>query len=483
MLFNSLSFCLFMPTVFLLYWLVFKRVRSQNIFLLVASYFFYACWSSKFTLLIIFTTLCSWLSALCVERWKCSRRRQRWALWSNIVVNLGILFTFKYYDFFGEQLSALFRVFGIQLDWVTLGLVLPVGISFYTFQAIAYCVDVYRGQIPACRNIITFASFMSFFPQLVAGPIERASSLLRQFELPRVFSRPQVVEGLKTILWGLFKKLVIADNCAPFVTAVFDNYTGYNSTDLIYAMVLFTFQIYGDFSGYSDIALGCGKLLGFELTRNFNYPYFSRNIPEFWRRWHITLNLWFRDYVYFPLGGSRCSKWKRLRNTFTVFLLSGLWHGASLTFVSWGMFHACLFVPRIIKGKKRDKNESPHPEAKGFVANVKLQWAIWSTFFLVALSRVFYRANSLPDAFAYIRRMFTCFQPPYIPTGGRTVGLYILVFILVEWFNRRHPHPFHFSGNQVLFSNEWVRLALYSVLFVFILLAAGGGQTFIYFQF
>ncbi len=282
-----------MPTVFLLYWLVFKRVRSQNIFLLVASYFFYACWSSKFTLLIIFTTLCSWLSALCVERWKCSRRRQRWALWSNIVVNLGILFTFKYYDFFGEQLSALFRVFGIQLDWVTLGLVLPVGISFYTFQAIAYCVDVYRGQIPACRNIITFASFMSFFPQLVAGPIERASSLLRQFELPRVFSRPQVVEGLKTILWGLFKKLVIADNCAPFVTAVFDNYTGYNSTDLIYAMVLFTFQIYGDFSGYSDIALGCGKLLGFELTRNFNYPYFSRNIPEFWRRWHITLNLCF----------------------------------------------------------------------------------------------------------------------------------------------------------------------------------------------
>lgn len=328
MLFTSIEFFVFLPLVFALYWVLNRHTRRQNLLVVAASYVFYGWWDWRFLLLIAFTSACSYFSGLLINggRWR------KAALWGNIIINLAILGLFKYYDFFAVEFA---QLFGLSSDSVTLNLILPVGISFYTFQALSYSIDIYRGKMEPTRDVVAFFAYVSFFPQLVAGPIERATNLLPQFQRQRQFDYGLAVDGVRQMLWGFFKKVVVADNCAVYVDDIWNNISGESSLNLIMAAVLFSIQIYCDFSGYSDIAIGCAKLFGIRLMRNFKVPYFSRDIAEFWRRWHISLTTWFRDYVYIPLGGSRVSKAKVVRNTFIIFLVSGLWHGANWTFLSW----------------------------------------------------------------------------------------------------------------------------------------------------
>ena len=344
MLFNSFEFLVFLPIVFLLYWFAFKKLRAQNFFVVVASYLFYGWWDWRFLILIAFTTLCSYTSGILLERQEGHRYIQRLISIANIVLNLTILGLFKYFNFFSENLQHLFQWFGFELDWVTLDILLPVGISFYTFQALSYTIDIYRHKMKPTHDIVAFFAFISFFPQLVAGPIERATNLLPQFERQRTFDYTAAVDGMRQILWGLFKKIVVADTCAVAVNQIFANYQTLDSLNLTWGAFLFTFQIYGDFSGYSDIAIGTAKLFGINLLQNFNFPYFSRDIAEFWRRWHISLTTWFRDYIYIPLGGNRVSTLKHIRNILVVWALTGLWHGASWNFVLWGVYYGLFLL-------------------------------------------------------------------------------------------------------------------------------------------
>ncbi|MGB3151469.1 MAG: MBOAT family O-acyltransferase, partial [Maribacter sp.] len=353
MLFNSLDFAIFLPIVFLLYWFVFKdNLKQQNMLVLVSSYIFYGWWDWRFLSLILFSTLVDYLVGLKLEK-EANVFKRKFFLWISIFINLGFLAFFKYYDFFLENFISAFSFFGVEISASSLNIILPVGISFYTFQTLSYTIDVYRGKLKPCNDFIAFGSFVSFFPQLVAGPIERATDLLPQFYLSRKFDYEKAVDGLRQILWGFFKKIVIADNCAEFSNLIFDNSDNYNGSTLILGALFFTFQIYCDFSGYSDIAIGTSKMFGFELKRNFAVPYFSRDIAEFWRRWHISLSKWFRDYLYIPLGGSKGGKFFQLRNTFIIFLVSGFWHGANWTFLAWGALNAIYFVPLLLLGKNR----------------------------------------------------------------------------------------------------------------------------------
>ena len=356
--FNSTEYLVFLPAVFLLYWFVFKKCRPQNVLVVIASYIFYGSWDWKCLALIFATSLVSYLCGIALGRHDVKERLRPWISGFNILFNLAILAVFKYYNFFGESFTALLNSVGMNAGWVTTDIVLPVGISFYTFQALGYTIDVYRRKIEPTRDFVAFMAFISFFPQLVAGPIERAYNLLPQFLTPRSFNYANAVDGMRLILLGLVKKMLVADNCAGAVDTIFDNWQQLDGGTLLYGAVLFAFQIYGDFSGYSDIARGSGKLLGIELMQNFRYPYFSRDIAEFWRRWHISLNTWFRDYVYIPLGGSRCGKVKIIRNTFVIFLLSGLWHGADWTFICWGAYNALLFIPLLLSGNNRNNMDT-----------------------------------------------------------------------------------------------------------------------------
>lgn len=333
MSFNSIEYLFFLPIVFLLYWLVFKSVKLQNLFLVVVSYIFYGWWDWRFLILIALTSICSFLTGIYIGK---QRGYGRVYAAFNIIVNIFILGVFKYYNFFAENMQSLLSTIGVNADFATLRIILPVGISFYTFQALSYTIDVYRGKITATHDIVSFFAYICFFPQLVAGPIERASNLLPQMSSKRIFNYSQAVDGIEQVVWGLFKKMVIADNCAKYVNVVWSDYANQNSWTLISGGIFFSFQIYGDFSGYSDIAIGSAKLFGIRLMRNFRLPYFSLSIPDFWKRWHISLNTWFVDYLYIPLGGSRCSKWKWFRNTIIIFIVSGLWHGANWTFIFWG---------------------------------------------------------------------------------------------------------------------------------------------------
>ena len=348
MLFNSLEFILFLPIVFLLYWFVFNRsLKLQNLFIVVISYIFYGWWDWRFLILIGFTSFCSFLSGLLIEKYDDQPFKRKLVNTINIVINLFILAIFKYYNFFVGSFS---EAFGVDGDSLLLNVILPVGVSFYTFQALSYSIDVYRRTLKPTHNVINLFAYVSFFPQLVAGPIERATNLLPQFERERKFDYSKAIDGCRQMLWGFFKKIIIADMCAVGVNNIFDSYTQVGGGLLIVGALL---QIYGDFSGYSDIAIGCSKLFGIDLMRNFNIPYFSRDVAEFWRRWHISLTTWFRDYIYIPLGGSRVSKWLSIRNTFIIFLVSGFWHGANWTFVAWGAYHALLFIPLLLLNKNR----------------------------------------------------------------------------------------------------------------------------------
>lgn len=489
MLFNSFEFLLFLPIVFLLYWFVFNRsLKWQNAFVVVASYVFYGWWDWRFLLLIAFTSLCSWASGLLIEKYADvpkSRnifRDSRFYLWANILLNLGILGFFKYFNFFVQSFVDAFAAFGITLQATTLHIILPVGISFYTFQALSYSIDVYRKQLTPTRDAVAFLAYVSFFPQLVAGPIERATNLLPQFQRPRTFDYAQAVDGCRQMLWGFFKKIVIADNCAVYVNQVFDTYQDQSGSTLLLAAIFFTFQIYGDFSGYSDIAIGCAKLFGIQLMRNFNVPYFSRDIAEFWRRWHISLTTWFRDYIYIPLGGSRTTKAKIIRNTFIIFLVSGLWHGANWTFVIWGAYHAVLFMPLILMGKNRRFTDTV--AANRILPTWRESGQMLLTFVLVVIGWVIFRAESITQVWEYLGRMWQwgTLKASYrffTQSDIYTTSWLIVLMLVVEWVQRNKKH-----GLEFVVSYSWVvRYVVYAIMFLLLILFYGQNETFIYFQF
>ncbi len=477
MLFNSFEFAIFLPIVFLLYWFVFNHsLRQQNLFVVVASYVFYGWWDWRFLLLIAFTSFCSYGSGLLIAKFREAPRKAKAVNVANIVVNLLILGVFKYYDFFVTSFADLFL--GGKTDGLLLKVILPVGISFYTFQALSYSIDVFRGRMEPTRDVIQFFAYVSFFPQLVAGPIERATNLLPQFAKPRSFDYSMGVDGLRQILWGLFKKIVVADNCAVFVDRVFSTYQTQTGSTLLLAAVFFAFQIYGDFSGYSDIAIGTAKLFGIKLMRNFNVPYFSRDIAEFWRRWHISLTTWFRDYVYIPMGGSRCSKAKIIRNTFVIFLLSGFWHGANWTFIAWGAYHAFLFLPLILMGKNRKYRDNV---AEGrILPNLKELGQMLLTFFLVVIGWIIFRAESIGQAWAFIGQMCTSsiLSVPDAP-GVTGFSVAIVLMLVVEWVQRDKPHALDLTNIQSCV----LRYVIY-VFVLFLTFSLGGrAENFIYFQF
>lgn len=474
MLFNSLEFAIFLPLVFLLYWFVFdyamkrcsKQLLWQNLFVVVASYVFYGWWDWRFLILIAFTSFCSWGSGLLIDK---SPKHKLW-LTLNIVINLLILGIFKYFNFFVDSFCGLFNL----TNNLVIKVILPVGISFYTFQALSYSIDVYRKKIAPTKDVVAFFAYVSFFPQLVAGPIERATNLLPQFEKKRVFDYAEAVDGMRRILWGLFKKIVVADNCATYVDQVWANYQNECGSTLALAAILFAFQIYGDFSGYSDIAIGSAKLFGIRLRDNFITPYFSRNVAEFWKRWHISLNTWFVDYVYIPLGGSREGRWKTIRNTFVIFLLSGLWHGANWTYVTWGLYHALLFVPLILLGRTK---------AYTGVATWKQIPQILLTFALVTLGWIIFRAPSIADAWEYIGGICnsSLISVPWLMTREYYIPTFagLVVLLLIEWFTKHLAHAFAWHIKY-----GWIRWIIYYIIVVAIFqLQPSGDVQFIYFQF
>ncbi len=473
MLFNSLDYALFLPTVFLLYWFVFKsNLKIQNLFLLLASYFFYACWNWKFLALIILSTLINyylgkWISA--------NPQNSKFFLWVGIILNLVILGFFKYYNFFIENFIEMFRIFGTELNITPLKIILPIGISFYTFQGISYLTDVYRKNFKPSDNLLSFSIFITFFPQLVAGPIERASDLLPQINNKRIFNYNQAITGLKLIALGLFEKIVIADNCAVFVNAIFDDYASESGSTLFFGAVLFSFQIYGDFCGYSHIAIGSANLLGFNLTKNFNYPYLAQNIADFWRRWHISFSYWLRDYIYFPLGGSKQGEYRKIKNLTIVFLISGIWHGADWTFVIYGAIHALLYII-FIYYRKWTRNIR--------VFSSKLTdtlydfIAIVSTFVILTIARVFFRAESYSESMSYLKRMLSesLFEKPNI---SRFFIVSLFGFLILEWLQKDKEHLLDLSDIKSKILRHLIYLGVVFMIFFY----SSNNQSFIYFQF
>lgn len=480
MFFNSIDFAVFLPIVFAIYWLLKGRTRAQNLFLVLASYVFYGWWDWRFLSLIVLSSAVDYFLALRIV--SASESRRKLLLGCSLTVNLGLLGVFKYYNFFADSFVDAFSLMGFEMKRSGLNIVLPVGISFYTFQTLSYTIDVYRRRIEPVRDGVAFFAFVSFFPQLVAGPIERAAHLLPQFEDQREFNYSRAVDGLRQMLWGFFKKVVVADNCAEWVNRIFDAPDQYHGAMLIFGVFLFAFQIYGDFSGYSDIAIGLSRLFGFSLMRNFAYPYFSRDIAEFWRRWHISLSTWFRDYLYIPLGGNRGTRWQSIRNVFVVFLMSGLWHGANWTFVVWGFLHALYFLPLWLAGSHRSHTGPVAPGRRLPSWRDALQIAC--TAVLTGLAWIFFRAASLSDAVHYLYGIVTRLHLPF--SDFSTPGLKarylfpVLILIAVEWMQRDRQHGLDFEGRRIPVAVRWI---IYYVLTVLLLFAAGSPQEFIYFQF
>ena len=482
MLFNSLSYAIFLPIVFLLYWFVFnKNYKYQNVLLLVSSYFFYACWDWRFLFLLIFSTLLDYFTGIKMSEAKSVENKKFW-FWLSISVNLGFLGVFKYYNFFADSFAQAIANFGLHVNPWTLKVILPVGISFYTFHGLSYVIDIYKDRIKAEKNFLDYSVFVCFFPLLVAGPIERATHLLPQIQRKRTFDYNRAVDGLRQILWGLFKKVVIADNCAYFANIIFDNADHYSGSTLVLGALFFTFQIYGDFSGYSDIALGTARLFGIDLLKNFAFPYFSRDIAEFWRRWHISLSSWFRDYLYIPLGGSIGGTWMKVRNTFIIFLVSGFWHGANWTFIIWGLLNAIYIMPSIIFNTNRSNLDIV---ATGkFFPSYKEFFQIITTFILTVFAWIFFRSNTVGQAFAYISTIFSSslFTIPFFKKGTLSFPTIILVvfFIVIEWRGREQNYAIENMFNKKPFYYRWV---FYYILLLLFFLFAGSNQEFIYFQF
>lgn len=481
MLFNSFEFAAFIALFFPLYWAIRTRLHLQNALVLLASYTFYGWWDWRFLFLIAASSLVDFAVGRALGN-AAARRKRKVLLGLSIAFNLGVLGTFKYFNFFAENLATLLGNLGMQADALTLDVILPVGISFYTFQTLSYTIDVYRGNLEPSRDPLAFFAYVAFFPQLVAGPIERAARLLPQFDRLRSFDLDRAKDGLRQVLWGLFAKIVIADNCAPMVNELFGTDLSYHGgTTLVFGAVLFAFQIYGDFAGYSNIALGISKLLGFELMVNFRTPYFSRDMAEFWRRWHISLSTWFRDYLYIPLGGSRGSKKRAIRNIFVIFLVSGFWHGANWTFVAWGGLNALFFVPLFLRGSNR-KHTAPIAQGRRWPS-----WREWvamvSTFALTCIAWIFFRSETVGEAWDYVMTMVV--QMPQTPAAVlekllRPISAFILILLVFEWIHRTRDHGLDIARWPV-----WARWSIYYLL-VFSIFFFGNYQDpvdFIYFQF
>ncbi|MGK0187478.1 MAG: alginate O-acetyltransferase complex protein AlgI [Verrucomicrobiales bacterium] len=477
MLFQSLEYALFLPAVFFCYWSLARHsLAAQNLFLIGASYMFYAWWDWRFVSLIVLSSLVDFVAGLFLGKTKQGALRNVFLL-ASLATNLGILGVFKYFDFFAASLVNAFASIGIHLNAGSLSLVLPVGISFYTFQTLSYTIDVYRGRVAPCGDPVSFFAYVSFFPQLVAGPIERADSFLPQFQRKRTFRFFDARDGLRQILWGLFKKVVVADNCAVVVDEIFDKYTDLPGSILVLGAIFFAFQIYADFSGYSDIAIGTAKLFGFRLRRNFAYPYFSRDIGEFWRRWHISLSTWFRDYVYVPLGGNRRGSLMTVRNVMIVFMVSGLWHGANWTFVVWGALNGLLLLPRVMTASSRKFSNSSYgarqyPRFREFLK-------IAGTFLLTCLVWIFFRSESVIEATDYLGRIFS---PSILVLPTRRefyeTGAIIVALAAIEWFSREKLHPL-----EELPFKQHFRWIIYLILSLAVIINAENRDAFIYFQF
>ena len=483
MLFNSVSFALFLPVVFFLYWFVAnKNLKSQNILLLVASYFFYACWDWRFLFLLMFSTWLDYFTGLKMFNAKDKRGKVFW-FWLSIIVNAGFLGFFKYYNFFISSFAEGLDQLGIHSNPWVLKVILPVGISFYTFHGLSYVIDIKKGRIKAEKNFVDYAVFVSFFPLLVAGPIERATHLLPQIKKQRTFNYTAAADGMSQILWGLFKKIVIADQCGEYVNMIFNNAAQHNGSTLLLGALLFTFQVYGDFSGYSDIALGVARLFGIELLRNFAYPYFSRDIAEFWKRWHISLSSWLRDYVFAYISFEKrdWGKWALVYATFVTFLISGLWHGANWTFIVWGMLHAVYYVPLLLSGKKRKQTALVAQDT--MFPSFREVYAMFSTFSLWVFSLIFFRSNSLHQAFAIIKKIFSgslLSMPQVNPSEILIVIFCVCIFMSIEWFGRREQYAI--AHLDIKIKKPLRHILYYSIMFV-ILWFAGKEQQFIYFQF
>jgi len=476
MLFNSFEFALFLPLVFLLYWFVFNRnLKVQNFLLVVASYVFYGWWDWRFLSLLFLSSLCDFMIGREMHRSEGEPKRKA-LLGLSLAINLGMLGFFKYYNFFVDSFVAAFASVGIELHASTLQIVLPVGISFYTFQTLSYTIDIYRKNLVPTQDPIAFFAFVSFFPQLVAGPIERATHLVPQFEKERKFDYELAKDGARQMLWGFFKKIMIADIAAGHVDQIFADYATLDSTTLVLGAVFFAFQIYGDFSGYSDIAIGLSKLFGFDLMTNFRLPYFSRDIAEFWRRWHISLSTWFRDYLYIPLGGSRGGTKMKLRNTFVIFLVSGFWHGANWTFVIWGLLNALYFLPLLLRQKNRVNTGQV---AEGRILPTPLELGqIITTFALTCIAWVFFRAESLSHALGYLWQMCVGGMAPlgdyarYLP--------YLAALLLIEWVQRDKLHPLQMQGRAPVW--RWA-VMIPIIITIAVLGNTQEDMSFIYFQF
>ncbi|MGD1957811.1 MAG: MBOAT family O-acyltransferase [Fulvivirga sp.] len=483
MLFNSIDFAVFLPIVFILFWLANKKsVHLANLVILGASYIFYGWWDWRFLALIIVSTMVDFSIGLHMPRMK-NKTQRTWLLMASIFANLSILGFFKYYNFFLNNFKLAFIWLGFDIAPNGLDIVLPVGISFYTFQTLSYSIDIYRERISPTSDFISFAAFVSFFPQLVAGPIERAANLLPQFAASRKFDTGNAVNGLRQILWGFFKKVLIADNCATYANLIFGNSGDYSGSTLLLGAVFFAFQIYGDFSGYSDIAIGVSRLFGFRLMQNFNFPYFSRDIGEFWRRWHISLSTWFRDYMYIPMGGSRTSKLGGIRNTLLIFVVSGFWHGANWTFIFWGILHATFFIPLLITGRNRRNLENVRsglfgPSLTDFIR-------ILVTFFMVTLAWILFRADNIHHAISIFGSIFSksIFTIPHfrgMMSALETTG-FIIFFILIEWRGRHWAYGIEKLG---LNWPRYLRLGFYYILIIMVMVFGNFSENeFIYFQF
>jgi alginate O-acetyltransferase complex protein AlgI len=478
MLFNTIDFAIFLPIVFILYWFVTnKNLRFQNVLLLVASYFFYACWDYRFLFLLVFSTFLDYYTGLKIHEVKTKKMKLFW-LWLSIGINLGFLGVFKYYNFFASSFADALSLIGLKANLGTLNIILPVGISFYTFHGLSYVIDIYKDRIKPVKDFIEYSVFVSFFPLLVAGPIERATHLLPQIQKKRNFDYSIAVDGLRQILWGLFKKVVIADNAAEYANMIFNNSGDYSGSTLVLGALFFAIQIYGDFSGYSDIALGTARLFGIELLRNFAFPYFSRDIAEFWRRWHISLSSWFRDYLYIPLGGSKGGIWFKIRNTFIIFLVSGFWHGANWTFIVWGALNAVYFLPLLLLKKNRTNIETV---AQGkYLPTIREFINMSITFGLTVFTWIFFRANNLEHAISFISRIFSTSLFTIPTVFPKTIILLIIIFIMFEWFGREQKYAIANFGVKWYKPVRWV---LYYFIVFAIFYFAGKEQQFIYFQF
>ena len=436
-------------------------------FLVAASYLFYGWWDWRFLSLIIISTLVDFYAARTISKAK---------LWLSLFTNLGFLSFFKYYNFFVDSWVEAWATVGVEMHASSLQIILPVGISFYTFQTLSYTIDVYRGKLKPADSLIDFAAFVSFFPQLVAGPIERATKLLPQIQKRRSFNYDDAVSGLRLMLWGMFKKVVVADTCARYADSIFSNYSEATPLALVMGAIYFSFQIYGDFSGYSDIAIGTSRLFGIKLSTNFKFPYFSRDIAEFWRRWHISLSTWFRDYLYIPLGGSRGSRVQTLRNVAVIFLVSGLWHGANWTFVAWGAVHAVLFLPLILLDRNRSHTTDVVAQGK-LLPSFKELLQVFSTFTLATLAWVFFRAESITEAAIYLKSIVINSN-----TGSNRIVLTALlwagVMLAVDWLQRSGTPSWWLSKRAT--PARWLA---YGVVVWLCLKNLHNGSSFIYFQF